>query len=230
MTVSTGRSSSQLLDAVQSLGQLDAFHADAYVGRLGDELAGRPVTLAALEACDDSLRTALAAIDGFATRSMRIRLDHLLAGDHAVAPPFRKVLASTVVGYGSDLELMRERVESAAARVDPYRAADLAAAVVATARRVLEVRAELRDGVLELTAVLAAAHVATARHAARDRASDDGIRLRWTAARRDLELIVERPERIAEARFADRVRTLVVPDEPPGEAPELTRGELIELD
>src|SRR5262245_54845381 len=113
------RAAQQLLDAVQSLGQIESFDADAYAARLVEELDGGPVTLASLEASDEALRAAFGAIDAFATRCMKIRLDHLLAGDTSVAPPLRKVLAGTVTNYAGDLGLLRERVLSVAVRVDP---------------------------------------------------------------------------------------------------------------
>jgi hypothetical protein len=230
MTSATARSAQQLLDAVQSLGQLDAFDGDGYVGRLTDELGDGTLSLAGLEARDEALRAALAAIDAFAGKDMRIRLDHLLAGDTSVAPPLRKVLASTITSYVGRLELMGERVEGAAARVDPGRAADTAAAVVDVAERVLSTRAELRAGVLGLARQLASAALPAARAASRDRSSEDAMRQRWVAIRRDLELVVEEPQRVGAARLTERVKTLTEPDEPLEELPEPTRGELIELD
>jgi hypothetical protein len=218
----------QLLDAVHSLGQVESFDADAYAGRLADELAGTPFSLATVEATDEALRSALGAIDAFSTRCMRIRLDHVLAGDTSVAPPLRKVLAGTVTNYAGDLGVLRERVLSVAVRVDPRGAEATADRVVATAQRVLDDRAALYDRVLDLARQLAGARVDEARTRARDRHAEEPVRRKWTAALRDLEQVVERPARIIEARWSDRVARVVGPDEPIEEAPEPTLGELIE--
>lgn len=222
------RAAQQLLDAVHSLGQIESLDAEAYVGRLVEEVGGGPVTLASLEATDDALRGAFLAIDAFSTRCMRIRLDHLLAGDTSVAPPMRKVLAGTVTNYAGDLRLLRERVVSVAMRVDPRGADETADRVVETARQVLGLRGELYERVLEIGKQLATERIAPARQAARDRYAEEPVRRKWTAALRDLEQIVERPTRIIEARWSERVATVVGPDEPLEEPPEPTRGELIE--
>ncbi len=228
MATSGGRTAQQLLDAVQSLVQIDSFDPDAYAERLAAELAGRVEAVATLETRDDGLRAALTAIDTYVSRCMRIRLDHVLAGDSSVATPLRKVLAGTVTSYADDLEVLRQRVLSVAMRVDARRADDTADAVVAIARRVLDDRHALYERVLAIARALATAAVPIARQAARDRNREDAVRLRWTAVRRDLELVVEDPARIIPARLTDRLKTLVVPEEPVEEAPELTRGELIE--
>lgn len=218
----------RVLDAVQSLGQIETFDPDAYVARLAEELDTGPVTIGSLEATDAALRGALLAIDAFSGRCMRIRLDHLLAGDTSVAPPLRKVLAGTVTNYAGDLGLLRERVMSVASRVDPRGADDTADKVVETARQVLEERGALYERVLELGKQLASARIAAARQAARDRYAEEPVRRKWTAALRDLEQVVERPARIIEAPWGQRMATVVGPDEPLEEAPEPTRGELIE--
>ncbi len=231
MMSASGKSTQHLLDEVQGLAPLDGFAVDHFLGQLADELAADDAaTLAGLEARDGRLRAALAAIDAFASKSMRIRLDHVLAADTSVAGRFRTYLATTIIDYDGDLGLLRQRVAAAAARVDPRGAADLAATVADAAGQVLAVRAELRRGVLALARDLAAASVVAAQHAARDHGRDDAERLRWSAARRDLERVVERPEHLAEHDWAARLRALPRVDETPEEAPALTRGELLELD
>jgi hypothetical protein len=228
MATSGGRTAQQLLDAVQSLVQIDSFDPDAYAERLAAELAGRVEAVSTLETRDDDLRTALTAIDTYVARCMRIQLDHVLASDSSVATPLRKVLAGTVTSYADDLGVLRQRVLSVAMRVDARRADDTADAVVAIARRVLDDRHGLYERVLGVARALATAAIPIARQAARDRNREDAVRLRWTAVRRDLELVAEDPARIIAARLTDRLKTLVVPEEPVEEAPELTRGELIE--
>lgn len=222
------RPAQELLDAVQSLAQIEAFDGERYAARLVEELDGGAVTLASLEATDDALRAALAAVDGFAARCMRVRLDHVLAGDTSVAPPLRKVLSGTVTNYAADLDLLRDRVLSVAVRVDPGGAQETADRVVATARRVLEDRAALHDRVLAVAQELASARIPAARKEARDRHREEPVRRRWTAALRDLEQVVERPARVLDARWGERVAAVVGPDEPIEEPPEPTLGELIE--
>ncbi|HUQ04330.1 MAG TPA: hypothetical protein VM261_17645 [Kofleriaceae bacterium] len=219
----------QLLDAVHGLGQVEAFDADAYAGRLALELDdGGPVSLASLAAVDEALRTALLAVDAFSGRCLRIRLDHLLAGDSSVAPPMRKVLAGTVTNYAGDLGLLRERVLSVAVRVDPRGAEATADRVVAAAQQVLDDRAALYERVLEIGRQLAGARIDAARKEARDRYAEEPVRRTWTAALRELEQVVEQPTRIIEGRWAERVARWSGPDEPIEEAPEPTLGELIE--
>jgi hypothetical protein len=223
------RPAQHLLDAVQSLAQIDAFDGGAYIDQLSEELGGSEnVSWAGLEETDTRLRSALGAIDAFSNRCMRVRLDHLLAEDASVAPPLRKVLAATVTSYAGDLRLMRERVTMVAGRVDPRGAEATADAIVATAQRVLDNRVALHERVLEIARRLATERIPAARKAARDRYAEEPARRKWTAVLRDLEATVERPARVAEATWAERVATVVGPDEPIEEAPELTLGELIE--
>lgn len=222
------RAAQELLDAVHGLAQLESFDPDRYSARLVEALAGEPVTLAALEAIDDALRSALGAIDAFSARCMRIRLDHALAGDTSVASPLRKVLAGTVTSYAGDLGRLRDRVRSVAVRVDPVGADDTADRVVASARSVLEDRAALHARVLDVARELAGARIDAARTQARDRHAEEAERRRWTAALRELEQVAARPARIAEAPWRERVATFLGPDEPLEEPPELSLGDLIE--
>ena len=213
VTTSTGKTAQELLDEVVRHAQLDGFAVEDYHARLAEEITGADeVTLAGLEARDARLRGALAAIDGFAGRSMRIRLDHLLAHDTTIPPTFRTYLASMVTSYEHDRDTLRERVAAVAARSDPGRAAGLADAIAAAAGEVLALRARLRDGVLALERDLAARALPIARRAARDPYASDEDRRRWTV-------------------IADRLASVAAVDEPPEEEPaQPSREELIELD
>lgn len=221
--------SSQLLDAAYNLAQLESLSSRRYADQVRVDVGDAPAaTFEALEARDGALREALAAVDAYAVKAMRIRLDHALANDSSVGKPLRTTLAHTVTSYALDLDLLRDRVAGAAARIDPAGAATTALAVVAAARATLEARHLLRAGVLDVARDLAAATIAAATTAARDRYAADDVRLRWLAIRRDLELTVEQPERIAQRPLADRLKALPVVDEVPEDAPELSLGELIE--
>lgn len=212
VTTSTGKTAQDLLDEVVRLAQLDAFTPGDYHARLVEEIEGADeITLDGLAARDARLRAALAAIDGFAGRSMRIRLDHLLALDTAIPPTFRTYLAGMVASYERDRDTLRARVAAVVARTDPGRAAELADAVAAAAGEVLALRARLRDGVLALERDLAARTLPIARRAARDPYASDELRRRWTA-------------------IADHLRSVAAVDEPLEEEREPSREELIELD
>src|SRR5688500_4845724 len=127
MMASTGVTAQQLLDRVTRLAQLDELDVDAYAEQLRLELAPWPATtLPELEARDDHLRSLLASFDAFASKAMRIRLEHLAVDWPALTSQFRTLLATTVVGYAGDLEKLRQRVAGSAARQDPYRAGELA--------------------------------------------------------------------------------------------------------
>jgi hypothetical protein len=222
-------SSRQVLDRAITLAQIDALDIGAFVDAVRGELAPGHA-LADLEATDDRLRDAIDAIDGFAAKAMKVRLEHVDAATHALPPPFRRVIATTIASYAKDTGILHERVAATAARLDPRGAGAVADAVVDAARAVLDQRARLIDGVLRLARDLAAAALPDVAKAARDRHRDDAERMKWSAARRDLEVIVDRPGFIATGRFADRVKVLEpLLDEPEAE-PELTREQLIELD
>lgn len=230
MMASTGASAQQLLDRVQRLAQLDELDVDAYADQLRGELAALPgETLADLEARDGRVRALLASLDGFTQRAMRIRLEHLAVDWPALTSQFRTLLATTVTSYVGELDKLRMRVAGSAARQDPYRADALADAVVDAAERVLAVRGALGDAVLGLAVELARAALPHVDARARTRALDDDTRLKWTALRRDLELTIEQPLRIAAQPFAARQQALLTPDLVLDEIPEPTRGELLEL-
>ncbi len=145
-----GKSTQQLLDEVRRPEQIDAFAVEGFVQRLELELASGATGAAAAEDRDALLRTALAAIDSFASQLMRIRLDHLLVGYASIERPFRKYLAGRVLDYEGNTDRLRARVAEVATRVDADSAAEVAAGVADAADEVLTLRARLRQGVLAL--------------------------------------------------------------------------------
>lgn len=202
------------LDAIQTLAQLDAFSATSFLDQLREELAPAATpTLASLDQSDASVRAVLDAIDRFTATSMRIRLDAALATDTTVPPTFRRTLTATVLQYERDLDTLRSRVASVAARTDPARADAAADAVVDAAARVLADREVLRAGLLDLARAIAAVHLPPARQAAWNRALDDAERARWAAQVAAMEQLLGVPAE----------------DEPPPPEPP-TRGELLEFD
>lgn len=225
-------SPAQVLDAIHALAKLEAFTPDAFLAPLADELAALPAasTIEDLAARDDVLRAALAAIDAFTARAMKIRLDHVLAADTAIPPPTRKVFATTIIAYADNLGALAERVRDIAARVDRRGADATADGVVAAARASLGLRDDLRAGVLAHARDLAAAALAHATARAKDPGLDDAVRLKWSAMRRDLEAIVARPEHVAAAPQADRLAALPPLLDEAEREPERSFGELLELD
>jgi hypothetical protein len=142
VTAPTTKSAQQLLDEVTRLEQIEDFDLDGFVVQLraevGEAEAGSGVP-------EQDLAAALAAIDPFAARLMRIRLDHLLISDVSVPPQFRTYLASEVMSYANDLETLRSRVRQVAARVDPDGASKTANAVADAADKALALRSQLRQ-------------------------------------------------------------------------------------
>jgi hypothetical protein len=213
----TGKNAQQRLEAIYRPDQLDELDPADWAAQVGEELGGDAGSVADLEAQDAGLRAALATLDGFAKRAMKVRLDHALADDTLVPRSFRNYLASEVLAYRDALDLLRDRVADSVGRVDPRRAHDQADVVLEAARAVHAQHRALRDALLEVARARAARAIPIARQA------------RWTAARRELELVVERPARIAEAPMAARIAALPeVEPEPEPEPP--SREELIELD
>ncbi len=226
---STGASAQQLLDRTQRLSQLDELDLEVYADQLRDELAAMPAaTLAELEVRDDRLRATLATFDGFAQKAMRIQLEHLAVDHPGLTTQFRTLLTTTVTSYIGDLDRLRVRVAIAAARQDPARADTLAEVVVDAAARALALRGALGDVVLGLAVELASGSQPQVDARARDGGLPDDVRLQWTALRRDLELVCERPLRLAEQRFADRQRALLTEDLRLDELPEPLLSDLIE--
>ncbi|HVV86542.1 MAG TPA: hypothetical protein VHE35_25970 [Kofleriaceae bacterium] len=229
MMASTGATAQQLLDRVQRLAQLDELDLDGYADQLRAELDELPATtLAELEARDDRLRALLSSFDAFASKAMRIRLEHLAVDWPALTPPFRTLLSTTVSSYVNGLDRLRERVAGSVARHDPHGALAVAAVVVEAAERSLAVRGALGDLVLGIAGELARASWTLADARARDRSLDDSTRLKWTALRKDLEKLMEHPLRLAEHRFAERQKELLAGDLVLDEIPEPSFAELIE--
>lgn len=191
---------------------------------------GTPIALVQLEARDAALAQAIAQVDDFATRVMRIELDHALADDSSIAAPTRKVFASTIVSYATNLGVLEDRARDMAARGRSPNAQAVATAVVDAAHRTLALREALLQPVLALVHDLAHATVADAGKRATDRTLDDPLRTKWSAARRELEALVAQPARIAAGSWATRIAEHPAQiDEPPAEA-EVTFADMIELD
>lgn len=220
-----------ILDHVQSLPHIGALEADphAYADQLATELG--PVTSRdEITTRDDRLRTALARIDELSTRVMRIRLDHVLANEQALAPPTRKVFAATVVSYEDKLELLASRAADVASRGGSRDPAAIADAVVDAARATLALRAALRHGILALIAQLSAASVPLADQTARDRRLEEAQRRAWSAVRRELEATAAQPARVVAADFTARLAAWPAQLDEPDPSSEPTVADLIELD
>ena len=161
---------------------------------------------------------------------MRLHLERALADDASIGAPTRRVFVQTVVNYAGNLELLAERAREVAARGgsrDPDATAGL---VTNAARAALTLRAATRAPVLVLVRELATAAIADADARARDTQLPDAERKRWSAARRDLEMLAAEPARICIAPFAQRVAAWPEQLDEPPEKPEPTLAELIELD
>jgi len=220
-----------LLDQIQSLARIEALEAgpEAYAEHLASEL-GDAATLAQLDARDARLRDALAQLDAMIERAARIRFDHALAADTAIAAPTRKVFATTIVAYAGRLELLEARARDAAARGGAADPDQVAARVGDQARAVLALRAAVRAGVLALIGGLAATAAPIADRHARDRALDEPTRKRWSAVRRDLEAIASAPESIASAPRSARLAAWPEQLDEPDPEHEPTFADMIELD
>ena len=219
------------LDRVHSLAHLEAFRGRARCGRGAARRggAGRDDN-PDLEARDALFADTLTQVDAMIARAMRLRLDHELAADSSIGAPTRNVFALTIVSYLNRLSLLEDRARDIATRgrsPDPER---IAAIVVESARRALDLRDVVRGGVLDVIRQLALAAVPEADQRARDRKRPDLERKRWSAARRDLEAVAVEPERVLSAPLSARLVALPVElDEPPAE-PEKTFKDLLELD
>jgi hypothetical protein len=221
----------QLLDQIQSPARIDAAQADpaAYAERLAAEL-GPAATLDELDARDARLRQAVIQLDAAIERVARIRFDHALAGDAALAAPTRKVFAATIASYAGRLELLEARARDAAARGGARDPDGVASRLGAAASGVLALRAAMRASVLAVIRDLAAAAAPAADRCARDRALDEPVRRRWSAARRDLEAVASRPEHILAAAMAARLAALPEQLDEPDPGGEPTFADMIELD
>jgi hypothetical protein len=221
-----------LLDAVQTLSQLDAFDAARFFERVAAEvapLAGE--TLEALGAELDALRGVLAELERFAQKSMTLRLDQALARD-PLPRELRLLLTTTIANYAGDRPLLRGRIGIAFSRIDRARADELTARAFEAAERVLDDRAALRAGVSQLVQQIAAARLPSVKKAARDRKRPEAERHEWARARVDLEQLGARPELVESAPFAARLARLPPPPDEPEEPEEEgpSRFSLLEID
>lgn len=223
-------SARRLLDQVSSLAHLEAFDPSSFAAQLATEVAAAVATLAELEARDALLSDALAQIDAMIARAMRLRLDHALAADTSIGTPTRKVFATTIVGYANDPGLLAQRARDIAARGGARDPDAIADAVVTAARAVLDLRAALRAGVLALIRDLSAAAAPEADRRARDRSLDEPSRLRWSAARRELEALAADPARVTAAPLSARLATHPDQLDEPAPEREVTFADMIELD
>src|SRR5262250_251549 len=134
----------RLLDAVQSLAQLDALDPTAFVAAVAEEAPAAAPRLADVGSALDAASAILAEIDRFIQKAMRIRLNHL---SDPLPQQLRTLLYTTIAGYERDPALLRDRVAAALGRTNPSTAAALTREVFDAAERVLALRAALRRGV-----------------------------------------------------------------------------------
>lgn len=222
-------SAQDVLDRVQSLAAVEALEPAQYARQLAAELAPA-ASLAELEVRDAAFAGALRRIDDMIARVMRLRLEHVLAADASIGAPTRRVFASTIVNYAQDLSLLAGRARDLAARGGAADPAAIGDAIVEAARATLELREALRGPVLELVRALATAAIPAANRRARDRDLGDAERKRWSAARRDFEMIADDPSRVLAAAMAARLAAWPEQLDDPEPAPEVPLAELIELD
>lgn len=218
-----------LLDQLQSISRIEAFAPELYASHLADEL---PVveTITDLEACDARLRDALTAIDAAIERIARIRIDHALADDTSLPPATRKMFATTVLSYEGRWELLAGRAQDAAARGGSIYPADVAYRLTEAARAAIALRGSLRDAVLDVIRTRSAAALPVAAAHARDRRLEEAVRKRWSAARRDLEILADDPARISAAPMPARLASWPDQIDDPDPANEPTFADMIELD
>lgn len=217
-----------VLDRVRSIAAVEALAPDAYATALAAELPA-VTSLADLAVRDAALVAALAAIDDFAARVMRLRLDHALPDDSVLPAPTRKVFASTIATYAGRLSVLGDRVRDVATRMRADADA-LVERVLAEASATLAQREDLRAGVLALVRALATATIPEADGRARDPDLAPAQRTQWSAARRDLEVLAEEPAKISAAPHAARLAAWPEQLDEPAAKPEPTLAELIELD
>src|SRR5262245_27523289 len=122
-----------MLGHVQTLPQLEAFDAQAYLQQAA--ALGRAETLGEVAAQLDRLRAELGAVDRFAQKAMAIRLNQLAADP--LPPQLRTLLKTTVIAYHGQLDLLRGRVATAFSRIDPTTASGATERVMDAAERVL---------------------------------------------------------------------------------------------
>ena len=223
----------RMLDDVQRLPELEALDAARFAEALAADLADEaaPATVAAVGAELDRLRDALAAIDRFTSKAMRIHLLHGLA--HLPVPPqLHTLLVTTIVSYADDTRRLRQRLRATIGRSDERAAEEIAGIAGEAADRVLGQRRSLRAGVLTLAQSIAKTRATLARATLQDRSLDDKSRRGWRQALADLDLLVESSARLDENTHAQRLAALPEPEpEAPREDPVLnSRFEGLEID
>lgn len=214
-----------MLDEVQNLPQLEAFDTQLFLREAGKIAPAETITAVGVQL--DRLRALLDDVDRFGQKAMAIRLN-LLAAD-PLPPQLRTLLKTTVIAYHGQVELLRGRVSAAMARIDRRTAGEVTDRVMEAAERVLSQHAALRGGILELAARVAAERAATALEKGRDRTLPE--RNEWRRVEIDLRQIAARPELLAPAGFAERLKKIPMPeDEPETEPTDERRFSLIEID
>lgn len=219
------------LDRIHSLAQLEelARAPHAYATTVAEHLDDGE-TFEASRSRDAALTAALVDLDAFATRAMKLCLAHALADDTSLAPATRNVFAATVTSYENRLDVLEQRVLDLASRGGAPEPRDVADRLLDATRRVLALRAELRSGVLALVREQARASIPHADARARDRKLDDPSRKRWSALRRDLEMIAEEPGRLLVAPLDERIAAWPEQLDEPAPEPERSFADFIELD
>jgi hypothetical protein len=142
--------SAQLLDRVQSLAAVDALGESEYAALLEAELAATTEG----EARDAHVAAALAAIDATIQRVMRIRLEHVA---NVLPVATRRVFATTIASYATQLPLLGDRVRDISTRSQLPDPSGLAEAVVEAARATLALRDSLQASVRAFAARFAPA-------------------------------------------------------------------------
>lgn len=225
-------SAQRFLDQVHSLAHIDELEREP--GRFAEvltaELPDQATSFASIEARDALLASSLSAIDAACVRWMRVRLDHALAMDSSLAQATRNVFASTIVSYADKLSLLAQRARDVAARGGAGHPDDVADKVVEAARSVLAVREAVRAGVLAVIRDVLTPAIPEADRCARDRDLDEKVRRRWSAVRRDFEIIAAGPEQITIAPLATRITSLPDQLDEPAAEPERSFADLIEMD
>lgn len=218
-----------MLDSIHSLATLEAMTPASYTESV---VAATPpaVTLAEHEARDAYLASALAKIDDALPRFMKLRLDRALADDVSLGAPTRKVFAQTIASYADNLGSLADRVRDLAARGRAPDPDGVTTAVLDAARATLADRDALRAGVLVHIAGLATTGIAQADHQARDTTLSEAQRKKWSAVRRDCEVLAQEPAKLLAAPWSTRIASWPEQLDDPPAAPDVHPSDLIELD
>lgn len=213
----------QLLDDVQDRSQVEKFSPDSFASLVDEAVAGigEIERLSELSGVLDELRGLFPAIEAFTTKCFRIRLAHALA-ELPIPAQFRNYLAAQGTSYASDLGLLYQRVACAVERIAPGEAERTAHTVVEITQRMISLRAALFERVLNAVRQFASTRIEATHKIARDRLLSDSDQRGWRVAALDLQLLTEKPERLAANNFSQRVAELPVPEKEPDPEPEPT--------